>query len=125
MTDGAETAVRNACFQLDDRWMKPSRIGDAQHYSGPLHSVECGFRALQVERERLFHENVLAGRGGALDLPAVLAVRRRKHDPIDCRVGEDLAEIILQRYPVLGTEGFGRSAGASMTGREADCAALA
>ncbi len=107
MADGAELPVRNACFQLDHRWMKPSRIGDAQHYSGPLHGVECGFRALQVERERLFHEDVLAGRRGALDLRAVLAVRRRKDDPIDRRVGEDLAEIILQRYAVLGTERFG------------------
>ena len=125
MTDGAETAVRYPRLQLDHRRMKPPRIGDSQHHPGARHRVERRLGALQVEGKRLFHEDVLAGRRGALDLSAVLAVRRRKHDRIDCRVGEDLLEIILQRYPVLGAERFGRGTGAGMAGREADCAALA
>jgi hypothetical protein len=84
--------------------MKPSRIGDSQHHPGPRHRVERRFGALHVERKRFFHEDVLAGRRGALDLGAVLAVRRRKHNRIDRRVGEDLVEVVFERDPVLGTE---------------------
>ena len=125
MADGAEPAVVYPCLQLDHRRMKPSRIGDSQHHPGARHRLYRRLGALQIEGERLFHEDMLAGRRGALDLAAVLAVRRRKDDSIDCWVGEDLVEIVFEGDPVLGAERLGRSTGAGMGRREADHAALA
>src|ERR1700759_4195769 len=125
MTDGAETAVVYPRLQLDHRRMKPSRIGNTPHQPAARSRGDRGLRSFYIEGERLFHEDVLAGRGGALDLGAVLAVRRRKHDRIDCRVGEDFLEVVFERDSVLGAERFGRSTGAGMPGREADRGALA
>ena len=97
MADDAEAAVRHPRLQLDHRRVKAARIGDAEHHPGPRHRVERRRGALHVEGERLFHEDVLAGSRGPLDLRAVLAVRRREDDGIDRRVGEDLVEVVLQR----------------------------
>ena len=124
VSDDAETPVRDARLQLDHRGMKPSRIGEGQHHPGPRDGVERRLGALHVERERLFHEDVLAGRGSPFDLCAMLAVRRREHDRIDGGVGEDLVEIVLQRDAVLGAERLGRGAGAGAPSREAERAAL-
>src|SRR5260370_26011573 len=124
MTDGAKMAVRYPCLQLDHRRMKPSRVGDSQHHPGPRHRVERRLGALQIEGKRLFHEDGLAGRRGAFDLSAVLAVRGRKYDSIDGRVGEDLLEIVFERDPILGAEHLGRGAGAGVAGGEAYPAAL-
>ena len=125
MADGAEPAVVYPRLQLDHRRMKPSRIGDSQHDPSARHRVDRRLGALQIEGERLFHKDVLAGCCGAFDLRAVLAMRGRKDDSIDSRVGEDLVEIVFEGDPVLGAERLGRSTGAGMGRREADHAALA
>jgi hypothetical protein len=87
--DGAETPVRYPRLQFDHRRMKPAGVSDTQHHPSSRHRIERSFSALHVEGKRLFHEDVLAGRRGALDMGTVLAVRRCKHNRIDCRVGED------------------------------------
>jgi hypothetical protein len=67
---------------------------------------------------------VLPGGCRPLDLRAVLTVRRRKHDRIDRRVGEDLVEIVSKRDPVLGAECLGGGSGSGSSRRKADRAAL-
>src|SRR3954463_12006932 len=112
MADGAEPAVVYSRLQLDHRRMKPSRIGDSQHHPGARHRLDRRLGALQIEGERLFHEDMLAGRRGALDLGPMLAVRGRKYDTVNPRVGEDLLEVVFEGDPVLGAESLGRSTGA-------------
>jgi len=125
MAERSETPVGDPRFQLDHRRMKPSWEGDAQQDSGPRHAIERRFGARHIERKRLFHQNMLARRRGPLNLCAVLTVRRRKHDRVDRRVGEDLAKVVFQRDSVRGAELFGGGAGPRTTGRETDCTAFA
>ena len=104
--------------------MKSPRERDAQHDPGSRDGIERRFGARNVERERLFHQDVLAGGCGLLDLRAVLTMRRRKDDRIDRRVGKDLVETLLQRDPVFAAKRLGRSAGAVIAGGKTDRAAL-
>jgi hypothetical protein len=55
----------------------------------------------------------------------MLAVRRREHDRVDRRVGEDLVETVLQRDAVLGTERLGLGPSAGLAGGEAEGCAFA
>ena len=125
MRDRAEPSVVDAALQLPHVRMKAARIGDPEHDPGPRHGVERPRRASPVEGERLFHEDVLAGGGGALDLRPVLAVRRREHDRVDLRIGEDLVETVGELQAVLGAERLGIGAGAVVSGGEAEFVALA
>src|SRR5271155_5894753 len=103
--------------------MKAPRIGDAERDPGPRDRVERGFGAPAIQGERLFHKDMLAGGGGALDLTAMLAVRRRVIDRVDRRVGEDRVEAVVKRDALFGAERLDLSRAAGMAGGEADLVA--
>src|SRR5258708_6191971 len=125
MRDRAEAAAGDPRFQLDHAGVEAPRIGDAEHDSRPRHRVERAGSAAAVEGEWLFHEDVLAGGGGALDLAAMLAVRGGEIDRVDRRVGEDRVEAIVERDALLGTERLDLRARAGVAGGEADLVAVA
>ena len=98
MAQDAEPPVGNARLHFGDRRMEAARIGDGEHDPRPRSRVERALGAGNIERERLFHEDRLARRGGALDLRPVLAVRCCKDDGIDRGVGEEeRIKIVCQR----------------------------
>ena len=68
---------------------------------------------------------MLAGSGGALDLRAVLAVRRREHDRVDFWVSKNTIEIVAPGDAVLGAKRLGGGAGAAVAGGKAELGALA
>ena len=119
-----EAAIVDSRLQLDHRRVKAPGIGDAQRDPGARHRIERPFGAFDVEGERLFHEDVLAGGGSALDLRPVLAVRGGEDDRVDRRIGEDPPEIVVISDAVLGAKRLGGGAGAAVTGGEAKLGAL-
>ena len=120
-----EPAVVEARLELDHRRMETPGIGDREHDAGPRRRFERRFGALHVERKRLFDKDVLAGRRGLLDLRAVLTVRRREDDSIDCRIAENPVDSIFQPDTVLGAKALRRAASAGVAGDKADRRALA
>ncbi len=120
-----EPAIVDSRLQLDHRRVKAPRVGDAEGDAGPCHRGERPLGARHVEGERLFHEDVLAGGGGALDLRAVLAVRRRKHDRVDRRIGQYPIEIGAIGDAVLGAKRLGGGASATVAGGKAKLRAFA
>src|SRR6185312_4458959 len=74
MRNRAEGAARHARLELAHAGMEAPRIGDAERNPGPRHRIDRRGGAFPLEGERLFHEDVLAGGGGPLDLAAMLAV---------------------------------------------------
>jgi len=125
MAQDAEPPVGDADFQFGHRRMEAARIGDGEHDPRPRRRVERALGAGNIERERLFDEDGLARRGGALDLRPVLAVRCCKDDGIDRRVGEERIKIVCQRNAVLSAKALGGSARAGVAGSKTDCGALA
>ena len=125
MAQDAEPPVGDARLQFGDRRMEAARIGNRQHDPRPHRGVERALGAGNIERERLFDEDGLARRGGALDLWPVLAVRCCKDDGIDRRVGEERIKIVRQRNAVLSAKALGGCARAGVAGGETDCGALA
>jgi len=125
MAQDAEPPVGDAPLQFRDRRMEAPRIGDGEHDPRPRRGVQRALGAGNIEGKRLFHEDRLARRGGALDLRPVLAMRRCKDDGIDRRVGKERIKIVRQRNAVLSAEALGRGARAGITGSETDCGALA
>ena len=125
MRDGAEPATLDARLQFTHAGVETARIGDPEHDPGARHRIQRAGGALAVQGERLFHEDGLARRRGALDLRPVLAVRGREHHRVDRRVGQHLVETVSERDAVLGAELFGLRPGAGVPGGEADRRALA
>ena len=119
-----EPAVVEARLELDHRRMETPGIGDREHDAGPRRRFERRFGALHVERKRLFDKDVLAGRRGLLDLRAVLTVRRREDDSIDCRIAENPVDSIFEPDTVLGAKALRRAASAGVAGYKADRRAL-
>ena len=113
MSRKPEAAVVDARLQLDHRRMKATGIGDPQRNPGACRRIERALGTFDVEGERLFHQDVLARGGGALDLFPVLAVRRGEDDGVDRRVGEGPAQIVAIGDAVLGAKrlGCGRRCG--------------
>src|SRR5579884_1151786 len=125
MAQNAEAAVGDARAQFGDRGMEAARIGDGEHDARPRRRGERALGARHVEGEGLFDQDVPLRRRGALDLRPVPAVRRRKDDGVDRRIGENRVEIVRERNAALGAERLGGGAGAGMAGGEADQRALA
>src|SRR3981189_1599875 len=87
--------------------------------------LRCRARARQVEGHRLLDEDVLAGRGRLHDLRGMLAVRRRQHDRVDRRIGQDRGVAVDEPHVLLAAEGVGGGARAGMGGHETDIGTLA
>ena len=105
--------------------MKSPRIGDPQDDARSCRRGDSLFRAANIERERLFHKDVLAGGCGALDLFAMLTVRRRKNDRVDCGIGQKPVEIVAIGDVVLGAERRRRGARAAVAHSKPELGAFA
>ena len=85
--DLSQPAVAQPLPQLAERGVESSTVTDRQHDAGLARRLDRGLRARLIERDRLFHQNVLARRRRLFDLPGVLTVRRGEHDRVDGGVG--------------------------------------
>ena len=100
--------------------MKAAAIADRQRDAGFARRLDRGLRARVIERDRLFHQNVLARRRRLLDLLGVLTVRRGQHDGVDAGIGQDRVEIVDQTHAFVAAEIFRLGARAGVAGDKAD-----
>src|SRR6202011_1772295 len=92
-----------------DRRPQTAVVADAERNTGFAAGGERGARVGERKREGLFAEYVLPRRRRGFDLAAMLRVRRRQHNSVDLRVGENIFVGLAERKPGLVGEFLSKS----------------
>ena len=113
------------CPQLDHRGVEAALERDAECDLGLVDRGQCGVGAGDVECERFFRVDVLAGSGRLEQLLGVLGVGRRQDDRVDLGIGEQLLVAGLDGDAFGLGIGLGLGRGARVAGGDADHVARA
>ena len=123
--DRSEAAFAHARPQLLDGRMETTAEPDREYDAGFARGIERRLCAGPIERNRLFHEDMLAGRCCLFDLRLVQAVRGREHERIDRGIAQELRVTVGEPHAVVAAERFRRRARAGIAGDKTDVVALA
>ena len=107
----ADRALGEASLERDEIRIEAAIEADHQRRAGLPDDFEAGANAADVEVDRLFAEDRLAGARGALDEIGVGVGRRADRDRFDILSGEDRVDV-----GDLGARGFGQGGGGGRVG---------
>ena len=99
MTNRAELALGEACAKLGDGGQEPAVVGGRKHDARARGSLGRRLGTGAVERERLFHEDVLSRLGGRDDLSGVLRIGGGEHHSVHVRAPQDLGIVVADGEP--------------------------
>lgn len=104
LQDAAESAAGGILQQGSERRLEAALMTHAEDEPGLAAERDGALRADAGHGERLFAEDMLAGRDRRLDLRAVELVRRREDHRLDIAAGECGVIVGQEIQPVFGRE---------------------